>query len=137
MDGIEITEFMQDQQTGVLSMGKDDEGYGIPVSFAYDDADPAVYLRLGYGPNSQKREFVEATDRVSLAVYDHTDEGWKSVVVEGEIEHLTESTLESSVLESVRDLEIPFVRVFDRDSDQLEFRIARIDVGAINGILAG
>ncbi len=139
MDAIEISEFLQSQQTGVLSMANDDDSYAIPVSFTYvedDEHSPAVYLRLGYGPNSLKRRFVDATDYVSFVVYDSTADGWKSVVARGPIGEQSEPGLGASITESVRGLNIPFFRVFDSPASDLEFSVVRIDVEELDGIVA-
>lgn len=137
MDAIEIAEFLDDQGTGVLSLARDDHGYGIPVAFAYDDAGPAAYVRLGYTEGSTKREYLEAADQVSLVVYDRTDDGWKSVVIRGSPEVLTDTSLDSTVLEAVRTLEIPFVAAFDRPAGEVDFEILRIDATDVTGIVAG
>jgi hypothetical protein len=137
MDAIEIADFLKRQATGVLSMGRGDDGYGIPVSYVYDDADQYVYLRLGYGEESRKREYVRASEHVSLVVYEDTDEGWKSVVVRGPIEELAATTLESSVVEAVEELHIPYFRVHERHTEDMEFTLARIDPATIDGIVEG
>lgn len=135
MDGIEITDFLKSQQTGVLSLADDDESYAIPVSFAYQNGD--IYIRLGYGTDSQKRDFVETSDYVSFVVYDRTDDGWKSVVVRGTPETLAENSVDSTIAEVTRTLEIPFFRVFRQDTDELEFNIVRIEVDDSTGIVSG
>lgn len=136
MDAIEIEAFLDSQQTGVLALAAESDAYAIPVSFVYDSDDGAVYLRLGYTPDSQKRSYVNGTESASLVVYDETDDGWKSVVVEGTLEEASETTLDSSVREAVDELRIPFFSVFDRPSSEMEFRISRIEVSSINGIVA-
>jgi nitroimidazol reductase NimA-like FMN-containing flavoprotein (pyridoxamine 5'-phosphate oxidase superfamily) len=134
MEAVEIDEFLASQRTGVLSLAKGDEGYGFPVSFAYDTAGHDVYLRLGYDRESEKRSYIDASDYASLVVYDYTDVGWKSVVARGGLEEIAESTLDATIVQAVRDLDIPFVSVFDDpDSDALEFRMTRLDVSELDG----
>lgn len=137
MDAIEMGEFLDTQQTGVLSLAKDGDGYAIPVSFVYDDGHQDVYLRLGFAPASQKRKYLDATEHVSFVVYDETDEGWKSVVIQGTTEELSSSTLDSSIHEAVNDIEIPFMSVHQRPVTETEFRIVRISVTTINGLVEG
>lgn len=136
MDGLEIAEFLHGQSTGVLSMARGDAGYAIPVSFVYDDAGPYVYLRLGYAPGSQKRAFVDATARATFVVYDDTDEGWRSVVAEGRLEELSKTTLDSTIVEAVEGLHIPFFSVHRRPASDLEFGVLRIAISTLNGIAA-
>lgn len=137
MDAIEIGDFLRERTTGVLGLGKDDEGYAIPLSFVYRDEGPSLYFRLGYGPDSQKRAFVDAADTVSFVVYDETGGGWKSVVARGELEELSTSTADSSVVQAVRGLDIPYFRVFDRETGDVEFSIVRLHVTGIDGLVAG
>ncbi|MCU4751848.1 pyridoxamine 5'-phosphate oxidase family protein [Halobacteria archaeon AArc-curdl1] len=137
MDSLEIAEFVENQQTGVLSLAHENDSYGIPVSFVFNEEDQNVYLRLGYGQTSTKREFVDAVDRASFIVYDHTDEGWKSVLARGRLERLAESSLDSSEVEVIRNLHIPYFQVFDTDFEDLEINIVRINVTELTGIVAG
>jgi hypothetical protein len=140
MDAIEIREFLRTQETGVLSLADDGDGYGIPVSFAYDDQEdgrPRVYLRLGFAPGSMKRRYIDATDRVSFTVYDRTDEGWKSVVARGRLEKISGRSLDAIVAEAVRGLDIPYFSVHDRPVDDLHFTLARLNVADLTGIVEG
>lgn len=135
MDGIEIAEFLASQDTGVLSLAKENRGYAIPVSFAYVDEGPSVYLRLGYAPDSQKRAFLESTESASFVVYDETESGWKSVVVEGTLEERTKSALDGSIAEAVERLDIPFLSVHDRPKRELAFSLVRIKPSKLTGVV--
>ena len=134
MDGLEIAEFLSGHRTGLLALAKGDVGYAIPVSFAFDPDESFVYLRLGFAPGSQKRAFVDATDRASFVVYDETDEGWKSVVAEGRLEERSKTSLDSSIVEAVEGLRIPFFSVHRRPARDLEFGVHRVAVSTLNGI---
>ena len=134
MDALDIADFLDRQRTGVLSLAKEDAGYAVPVSFVYDDDGPSVFLRLGFGPGSQKRAFVEAADRVTFVVYAETDEGWKSVVAEGRLEELSRTSLDSSIVEAVEGLDIPFFSIHRRPASDLEFRLYRVDVSSLSGV---
>lgn len=138
--------FLRAQRTGVLSLGRDDRGYGIPVAFAYDPETRAVYLRLGYGPDSTKREFIAAAEEVTLVVYGETEQGWQSVLVRGPIEELADldqvrqrhprGGSGESLAQVVRNLQIPYVQVFDTDADaDVEFVIGRIETEEITGVV--
>lgn len=137
MDTVEIGEFLERQRTGVLSLAKDSDAYAIPVSFVYDDAGPHVYLRLGYAPGSQKRQYLDTTEHASFVVYADTDDGWKSVVIQGRFEELSSSTLDSSIIEAVNELDIPFMQVHKRPTNELDFNIVRIVITKMNGIVEG
>ena len=137
MDALEISAFLETQSAGVLALADDDDGYAVPVSFAFDDDTPQVYFRLGYGPDSQKRRFVEASDDVSFVVHDDTDEGWKSVIARGELEAVSRSSADSAVVESVRDLDIPFYQVHDRPAEEMSFHLVRLNPTELSGIVEG
>lgn len=137
LDAIEIGDFLRTQQTGVLSLARDDDSYAIPVSFAYDDGGdeaPSIFFRLGYAPASQKEDYVESTDHATFVAYDHTDDGWRSVVAEGHLEELTESDLDATIREAVDDLDIPFFEVHERPADEIDFTTVRLHVSTLHGI---
>jgi len=137
MDAIEIAEFLESQHTGVLSLADGDDAYSIPISFDYDADESAVYFRFGYGADSQKRQYLDTVDTASFVVYDRTDEGWKSVVMEGGLEPVSESSLGSSVVEAVDSLDIPYFRVHHRPAGEMDFNIVRLDATKLTGIVEG
>lgn len=135
MDAIEIAEFLDGQRTGTLALADADDAYAVPVSFDFDAETQHVYMRLGYGPESRKRAFIDAADLVSFVVYDDTAEGWKSVVVQGALETLSETSLDSSIREAVANLDIPYFQIHDRPAGETEFNIVRIDPVKVTGIV--
>jgi nitroimidazol reductase NimA-like FMN-containing flavoprotein (pyridoxamine 5'-phosphate oxidase superfamily) len=135
MDAIEIADFLESQATGVIALGKSGSVYAFPVSYAYNDEEPAVYSRFGFGENSQKRASVENADEVSFVVYDHTDVGWKSVLAEGQLEHVSPSKRDTSVVEAVNALRIPYFEVHRRPAAELEFSVHRLQVDKLSGIV--
>lgn len=135
MDAAEIDEFLASRETGVLSLANDDDAYGIPLSFAYDEAGLYVYFRLGYAPGSRKRRFVDAAEQVSFVVYDRADGVWKSVVARGRLEEVSTTNLDSVIVETARELEIPYFQVHDRPMEELDVTIARIEVSELSGIV--
>jgi nitroimidazol reductase NimA-like FMN-containing flavoprotein (pyridoxamine 5'-phosphate oxidase superfamily) len=137
MDAIEIAEFLETQHTGVLSLADGDDAYSIPVSFDYDEDEAAVYFRFGYGPDSQKRRYLDAVDTASFVVYDRTDGGWQSVVMEGGLERVSESSLDTSIVEAVDELDIPYFRVHHRPAGDMDFNIVRLDATKLTGIVEG
>lgn len=135
MDALAISEFLEAQGTGVLAIAATGRVYAVPVSFAYHEEGPAVYFRFGYGPDSQKRHFVEEADEASFVGYERTAEGWKSVLAEGELEPVSESRLDTTLAEAVNGLHIPYFAVHRRPPDELEFEIVRLDVDKLTGVV--
>lgn len=136
MDSIQIGEFLDEQQTGVLSLARENQSYGIPVSFAFDDSEHDIFLRLGYGYHSKKREFVDGVDWASFLVYDQVDDRWMSVLARGPLDTMSKDTLDSTVVQAAQSLQIPYFQVFDEGGEGLEFEIVRIDVTELTGIVS-
>ena len=142
----EVDAFLDKQTTGTLSLAKDDDAYAVPVAYTYEETTSNFYFRLGYGPGSDKREYADASETVTFVVANETPSGWKSVVARGELEHL--STVEDlnktpqkgpadpSVSQSLRNLEIPFYRVFEEPSDMM-FALARLRTDEVTGVAEG
>lgn len=77
---------------GVLALARDDEAYGVPVSYGYDDAEDRVVFQFFYDRESKKRAFVEAGGTVTLTVTDWASPSdWRSVIVTGELQHVPDS----------------------------------------------
>lgn len=94
MNESERESFLSSRGQGVLSMGVEDEGYGIPVSFGYDDDDRRIILEFVNGPKSKKKTFAEASEQVTLTVYDYESvDSWESVIVTGTIHPLDDANV--------------------------------------------
>ncbi|SFG44151.1 hypothetical protein SAMN04488063_2059 [Halopelagius inordinatus] len=122
----EVDEFLGDGGTGVLALADENESYAIPVSYGYDPTGPHLYVRLGYAPESEKRDFVERTETASLVVDRDTPDGWTSVVGRGRLEEVTEVSLDSTIARAIRRVNIPFVTIYDRPARELEFQLYRL-----------
>lgn len=97
--GREMTEsqretLLADAGHGVLSLAAHNSGYGIPISFGYDETDGRIvfeFLALG---ESKKEEFVRATEEATLTVYRYRNpDDWESVIVTGTVHPLDAETL--------------------------------------------
>lgn len=137
MDAVEITDFLQANEAGVLGLAKENTGYAIPVSYTLNDAGPAIYFRLGYTPDSRKRDFIASSDLVTFVVFDETAGKWTSVMAQGELSELSTTNLDSSIVQSVKSLEIPFFQVHDRSPTDLEFGIVELTISSLDGFVSG
>jgi hypothetical protein len=139
LDSEAIEAFLDGQSTGILSLAKGDDSYAVPVSYTFDPESGDFYFRLGYAPDSRKREFVEATDRGTFVVAAETESGWKSVVARGRLEH--RSTVEElsrvgsadGASDADRELDIPFYHVFEAPSEAL-FALVRLRTEELTGV---
>jgi molybdopterin-guanine dinucleotide biosynthesis protein MobB len=104
--GDEMTEeeamsLLKTEGHGVLSMGNNDRGYGIPVSFGYDEANERFlfeFLNIG---DTKKEQFVTATEEVTLTVYNFEDpETWESAIVTGTIHAIDAADLSEQSVSS-------------------------------------
>jgi hypothetical protein len=133
MDRREVDAFLGEEGTGVLALARDDESYAIPVSYGYDGDEETFYLRLAFHPDSQKREFLGPSRTVSLVVSAETDEGWRSVVARGRLRETGEAALDSSLVEAIRRIDIPFFTVFDRPARELDFELFQLVPDELTG----
>lgn len=93
-----VTDFLNERGTGVLALAEDRRAYGIPVAFAYDEANERAIFDLGFAPGSKKRSFIEATEEVCLTVYEHVDsDDWRSVVLTGPLRELSAGEVDDDV----------------------------------------
>lgn len=84
LDAAEIAEFLRNGFWGVLATSVNDEPYGVPIIYAYDE-DGTIYIANGPG---KKIGNLEANPNVTLTVVELEDYGrrWKSVIVYGRVE---------------------------------------------------
>jgi nitroimidazol reductase NimA-like FMN-containing flavoprotein (pyridoxamine 5'-phosphate oxidase superfamily) len=135
MAGEERAEFLGTGGTGVVSFptGADDAPYSFPVSYGYDPEDGEFYLRLAFGPDTEKGSVVDDGQHASLVVYDRDDDRWRSVVVTGRLEEVTEAAIDSNVVQAMRRIHIPLVDVFERHPRELTFRFFRLSSAEVTG----
>ena len=84
LDKTEIVAFLRKGFWGVLALSVDDEPYGVPIIYAYDD-DGTFYIANGPG---KKIEMMQKNPNVTLTVVELEDYGkkWRSVIVYGRVE---------------------------------------------------
>jgi nitroimidazol reductase NimA-like FMN-containing flavoprotein (pyridoxamine 5'-phosphate oxidase superfamily) len=137
MDALEIESFLEEYGTGVLALASENDAYAIPVSYAFDAAAETIYFRMGFAPGSQKRKYLDDTDHLSFVVYADTEDGWKSVVVEGTAEQLGRNSLDAAMVEAMEGLDIPYYQVHERPATDVQFVIVRVDLTRMSGIVEG
>ena len=133
LDDGEIDSLLGTGGVGVISFADGDEPYSMPVSYGYDSSAESLYVRFGFAPESEKREFVDDGVAASLVVMAESISGWQSVVARGPLRKVTEMAIDSHAAESVRKINIPFVTIYDRRATELEFELYRLDPDSITG----
>lgn len=129
----EVNEFLEDGGTGVLSFSTDPERspYSLPVSYGYDADAEQFYYRLAFPPNSGKEDVVDRP--VSFVVHSRTDDGWRSVIATGTLQEVTDMPYDSSAVQRMWAVEIPFVDIFDRPREDVTFRQFRLVPDTLTG----
>jgi nitroimidazol reductase NimA-like FMN-containing flavoprotein (pyridoxamine 5'-phosphate oxidase superfamily) len=121
----ERDEFLRNGGTGVLSMSAG-EGppHSVPVSYGYDSSAETFYFRLAVGTDSSK---ADAENRhVTFVTYDETDEGWQSVVAQGQLEGVESEGIEVETLEGLDRVDIPLVDIFEGPIREITFEFYRL-----------
>lgn len=125
MDETAVEEHLSRAETGVLSLAKGDEAYGVPVHVHFDDGE--VFVRLGEHEDSEKFEFLEATTSASLVVYDASDEESWSVLLRGQLVREGEPSA-GSLNERFGPM-----RIFGEAVQDLKAVLYRFDAGSVTG----
>ena len=84
LDRAEIDAFLRAGFWGVLALSVDDQPYGVPIIYGYDD-DGVFYIANGPG---SKISMLERNPLVTLTVVEVAEQGkqWRSVIVRGRAE---------------------------------------------------
>ena len=122
----ELTAFLGNGGTGVISFStsSDDSPYSMPVSYGFNTDVKHFHFRLAFPPGSEKETLV--TQPVSFVTHDRTDAGWRSVIARGRLRETGEAAIDSSIVEAIRRINIPFFTVFDRPARELDFELFRL-----------
>jgi nitroimidazol reductase NimA-like FMN-containing flavoprotein (pyridoxamine 5'-phosphate oxidase superfamily) len=88
MSADESDAVLRENGFGVLSLARDSDAYGIPISFGYD-GDNLYFVLLRPGEESKKETFIRETETASFLVYDVGGKhDWRSVIVGGRVEQV-------------------------------------------------
>lgn len=82
----EARTLLASQEHGVLALADGSRGYGIPISYTYDEANNRIVVGFVDTPESKREEFAATTTEATFSVYTHEDvDSWQSVIVTGPI----------------------------------------------------
>ena len=86
MTDSEIVSFLQSKGHGVLSLAHENRGYGLPLSYAYDEATDRIVFEFITSGKSKREHFLETTEEVTLTVHTYeSSEKWESVILTGSL----------------------------------------------------
>lgn len=150
MDEEGIDEVLNKESIGTLSLSKDGEPYGIPMSFGYHNG--SVYFEFGglEDDHGRKFEIVEENPRACLTVYTVDDSRWKdstanllatgfswaSVMVEGELERFEDIGFEER--EAIQEARTPSpANPWGGSLAETDFEVYRLEADEMTGRVAG
>lgn len=135
MSASEIDGFLSDNETGVLSLARDNEPYAIPISYGYDADSTTFYMRLVSTPDSEKREFLASSPHTRLVVYDEDDAGtrYRSVVAIGDLEAVDPEALSVEDIEQYGETRRPLFEIWGAGKDDLDIKLYKLQPTEISG----
>lgn len=135
MAGTDIDGLLDSAGYGTLSLARDGEAYGLPVSFGYDGDSRLFFVFLETDPPHRKVEFAEATDTASLLVADVDGRfDWRSVVVSGSLRRVDPDTDEWDDLMATMDDNAWFSSTYTRAGNLRNVQGWALDVEDVRGL---
>ncbi|MFW6003074.1 MAG: pyridoxamine 5'-phosphate oxidase family protein [Halanaeroarchaeum sp.] len=129
----EIAAYLGRGGTAVLALARGDEPYATPVSYGYDARSRTVYLRLGFGEDGGKAEFLEDAAEARLVAYGPTGDGWASIIAGGTLAPVDDDELTVETARALREGEAPLLDIWGEDLEGAEFQVYRLDVASLSG----
>lgn len=131
MDDHEIDQTLKEIGYGTMALTRDDEAYGVPVSFGYDGDRLFLYL-FQFGRESKKLGYSEHTHRASLTVLDvESRTEWRSVIVTGTLREVDDDEID--YVEAVIDDNAWFPTFFPPDSPVTGVQWSELQLEGVTG----
>lgn len=134
MDADERDDFLGNGGTGVIAFSTpdaDEAPHAVPVSYGYDAREETLYFRLALGAGSEKQALVDRP--VTFVVYDHEDDGWRSVVATGRLDAVDEESIATETLPGLDRVHIPLVDMFGAPPGDVPFGFYRLAADRLTG----
>lgn len=131
----EISEFLGQQETGVLALADDEsvDPYAIPISYGYDAESGKFYMRLVSTPESEKREFLSSSPSARLVVYEEADPTYESVIATGTLEKVDPSELSVEQIEQYGQAKRPLFEIWTEPRRDLDIELYVLDAAELSG----
>lgn len=135
MDERDIDKLLHDQGYGVLSLARDGEAYGLPVSIGFDGDETLYFVMLETNPPQQKIEFAEATETASLNVSDISGRfEWQSIILQGSLRSLERDSDEWETMLDTLDDNAWFDSVYTRSKELQGVTGWALDIEELSGL---
>ena|SRR6056297_3082416 len=133
MSRAETDALLARNETGVLSLARDDEPYAIPISYGYDAEARTFYLRLVSTPESEKREFLNSSPAVRLVVSEETEPEYRSVVAKGTLREVSTDEMTVERIEQFGDAKRPLFEIWGDSKTDLRIQLYELDADDVSG----
>jgi len=135
MSESQVDDFLSTNETGVISLAREDEPYSLPISYGYDGDSRTFYMRLVSTPESQKRAFLGSNPHVRLVVYDESDDGtlYRSVVAAGELTEIEPAEMSVEDIEQYGETRRPLFEIWGSEKDELDIQLYKFQPAELTG----
>jgi len=133
MSRAETDALLARNETGVLSLARDDEPYAIPISYGYDAEARTFYLRLVSTPESEKREFLNSSPAVRLVVSEETEPEYRSVVAKGTLREVSTDEMTVERIEQFGDAKRPLFEIWGESKTDLRIQLYELAADDVSG----
>jgi len=135
MTPAEVDEFLGRNETGVLSLARENDPYAIPISYGYDAAARTFFLRLVSTPESEKSAFLSSSPDARIVVYDETPDAtvYRSVVAIGTLERIEPDALSPEQIAQYGQARRPLFEIWGTGRDELDIELYRIEPDELSG----
>jgi nitroimidazol reductase NimA-like FMN-containing flavoprotein (pyridoxamine 5'-phosphate oxidase superfamily) len=120
-------------ETGVLSLARENEPYAVPISYGYDANRRRFYLRLVSNPESEKRRFLASEPAARLVIYEESDPVYRSVVATGSLAEIRKDELTVEHVEQFGDAKRPLFEIWGESLPDLNVRLYQLDPDELSG----
>ncbi len=130
----EMTAFLQERGHGVLAFGDEDGGYATPMSFGFDADNRQCIFQFVFGSNSTKRTYVEREATATLVVHERPAiDDWRSVVAEGDVEPLSNTSVQRAAAVFADHANVTSFDVFDDPLEEADVEWFEFQIREMNG----
>lgn len=137
MDPDEISEFLDSNSTGVLSMSTDQSPYSIPVSYGFDTNEVRFYFRLVSSDDSEKDRHLSETTEVTVVVCEESDRAetirYRSVIARGPLRRIEREEMTVEHIKQYGLARRPLFDLWEPPSQELTVRLYVLDPTAMSG----
>jgi nitroimidazol reductase NimA-like FMN-containing flavoprotein (pyridoxamine 5'-phosphate oxidase superfamily) len=121
------------QDTGVLSLARNDEPYSIPTSYGYAPAERQFYLRLVSNADSQKERFLADSPTARFVVYEEDAPVYRSVVANGPLRQISRDEITAEDIEQFGRAKRPLFEIWGEHWADLDVTLYRLAPTELSG----